>query len=205
MKRRKFFETLGLGSAAAVVSAPAVVTGTLKVAAAENDASSHDHQGHDDRPLSGPLANATVGFGAWQSKDDEADPPQNTELDRYPNNSPATRNSHSVLPFVTAIAEGGSVNFVIAGLHQVIVYAPGKTPDDVQSNLTRPTTGTPAGVPLINDPNGRVFAGLDPSTQPRDRVEVVQFPTRGLHLVICGVQGHFLEGMFGYVRVLPRN
>ena len=95
------------------------------------------------------------------------------------------------------------MNFIIAGLHQVIVYAPGKKPEDVDSATTTPTTGTPAGVPLIDDPTGRIYRGLDPSLQPRDRVEVVQFSKPGRHLVICGVQGHFTGGMFSYVRVLP--
>ncbi len=131
--------------------------------------------------------------------------PQNLELDRYPNLSPGNRNSHQLIPFLATIVAGGSVNFIIAGLHQVIVYAPGKTPESVDTTLVRPTTGTPAGVALINDPTDRVFAGLDPSTQARDRVEVVQFPTPGLHLVICGVLGHFEEGMIGYVRVLGRD
>jgi len=91
-------------------------------------------------------------------------------------------------------------------LHQVIVYAPGKDPKEVNQGLTRPTTGTPLGTPpLINDPVGRVFAGLDPSTQPRDRVEVVEFQNPGRHLVICGVLPHFVEGMYGYVRVLRRS
>jgi hypothetical protein len=44
----------------------------------------------------------------------------------------------------------------IAGLHQVIVYAPGTKPEDVNATLTRPTTGVPAGVPLINDTTNRV-------------------------------------------------
>jgi hypothetical protein len=60
-------------------------------------------------------------------------------------------------------------------------------------------------VTMINDPEGRVYAGLDPSLQDRDRVEVVEFPNPGLHLVICGVLSHFQGGMFGYVRVLRRD
>ena len=126
---------------------------------------------------------------------------------RFPNNSPGGRNSHNVVPFEATIQQGGAVNFIIAGLHQVVVYAPGKKPEDVQTDELhlRATTGSPAGVPLINDPDGRVYAGLDPSLQTRDRVEVVEFPQPGLHLVICGVLGHFQEGMLGYVRVLRRG
>ncbi len=47
MKRRQFFEKLGLGSAAALASAP-VLAGTL---AASPDDHEHQHEaGHDRRP-----------------------------------------------------------------------------------------------------------------------------------------------------------
>ena len=107
------------------------------------------------------------------------------------------------MPFVATIKAGGTVNFIISGLHQVVVYAPGKTVDDVSIAATRPTTGMPVNVPLINDTVDRIYAGPDPSLHPRDRVEAVQFSTRGTHLVICGVLDHFQAGMFGYVKVLP--
>ncbi|MEO5895798.1 MAG: hypothetical protein ABIS06_08875 [Vicinamibacterales bacterium] len=108
---------------------------------------------------------------------------------------------------------GGTVNFIIAGLHQVIVYAPGKGPEMVNAVLTRPTQGVPPNVPLINDAAGRLYAGLDPSTlhggppTPRlpllDRVEVVQFANKGRHLVICGVLPHFVnDNMYGWVKVV---
>jgi hypothetical protein len=57
--------------------------------------------------------------------------------------------------------------------------------------------------PIINDPNRRIYRGVDPSLQARDRVEVVNFSKPGTYLVICGVLPHFQEGMYGYVRVLP--
>ena len=61
----------------------------------------------------------------------------------------------------------------------------------------------PPGPPLINDPNNRVYRGLDPSLQPQDRVEVVHFANDGVYLVICGVRPHFVnDHMFGYVRVV---
>ena len=85
---------------------------------------------------------------------------------------------------------------------EVVIYGSGTRSVDVNSALTRPTTGTPAGVALINDPANRVYAGLDPSTQARDRVEIVQFTTPGRYLVICGVQTHFVnDQMFGWVKV----
>jgi hypothetical protein len=145
------------------------------------------------QPINGPLANAVVSFGSWQT-----DPP----LNRFPNVSVAARNQHQQIPRTATIKRGGTVNFIIAGLHQIVVYRPGTRPEDINAPVTTPTTGTPAGVPLINDPNNRVYFGLDPSLLPRDRVEVVHFHNPGLYLVICGVQSHFYDGMFGFVRVL---
>ena len=198
MERRQFLTKLGAGSVAAAVSA-----GDSAGHAASPAQNEHAHP--TVPAVFGTLANATVSFGAWESAAEGATPPHNSELDRYPNLSPATRNYNRLTPSTATIQTGGTVNFVISGLHQVVVYAPGKTPEDVNTALVRPTTGTPPGVPLINDPTDRVYAGLDPSTQPRDRVEAVQFPTPGLHLVICGVQAHFVEGMFGYVNVVDKK
>lgn len=144
--------------------------------------------------LDEPLSNATVSFGEWM-----------TPVDRFPNASPAAANHHEFIPQVATIKAGGTVNFIIAGLHQVIVYDDGTQPGNINTALTTPTTGVPAGVPLINDPANRIYRGLDPSLQPRDRVEVVHFANPGTYLVICGVFPHFVnDRMFGFVRVLPK-
>ena len=129
-------------------------------------------------------ASATVSFGQWMSS-----PP----LDRYPNfgGSPTT-NVHALTPNVVTIKAGGSVNFIVSGLHEI------------NTALTTPTTSpNPPVLPIINDPNRRIYRGVDPSLQARDRVEVVNFSKPGTYLVICGVLPHFQEGMYGYVRVLP--
>lgn len=141
-----------------------------------------------------PLDSATVSFGQWMSA-----PP----LDRFPNSPGApTENNHALLPNVVTIKAGGSVNFIISGLHNIIIYDDGTEPDDINVAATRPTTGIPV-VPIIDDATNRIYRGLDPSLQPRDRVEVVQFSEPGTYLVICGVLPHFAGGMYGYVRVLP--
>jgi hypothetical protein len=153
----------------------------------------------------GPLSNGTVSFGQWQT-----DPP----LDRFPNLSPRLRNNHALLPHEITIKAGGAVNFIVGGFHLPIVYDAGTEPGDIDVNLTTTTTGpTPSpAVPLINDPAGRIYRGLDPSLQPldrsgaflQDRVEVVTFSNPGTYLVICGVRGHFVnDDMFGFVKVLP--
>lgn len=206
MKRREFVGKVGVGSAVAAVAAlggGALARTPSAPAASRRETSQHDHD-----PVKGPLATATVSFGQWRS-----DPP----LDRYPYPQPAgppPGNVHKVIPYQATIKVGGSVSFIIAGVHQIIVYAPGKRPEEVNSALTRPSQGTPTGVPpLINDPVDRLYAGLDPTTvhggppNPRnplqDRVEVVQFTRKGRHLVICGVQPHFVnDDMYGWVKVV---
>lgn len=143
-----------------------------------------------------PNGNATVSFGQWMSS-----PP----LDRFPNfgGSPTT-NVHAMTPNVVTIKAGGSVNFIISGLHSIIVYDDGTQPSDINVASTIPTTNaTPPVLPIIDDPNGRIYRGVDPTLQARDRVEVVNFAEPGIYLVICGVLPHFQEGMYGYVRVLP--
>ena len=205
MKRREFIEKVGVGSA--LVALPAVGDPATKAGEVEAQELEHAH-GHGDRDdLKGPLASATVSFGEWDTA---------TPVDRFPNNSPRTQNAHFLIPGEVTIKQGGSVNFVISGFHHVLVYR-GVRPSDINISLTvAPTLGGP---PLINDPVGRVYRGLDPSVMPplpgstppqvmQDRVEVVRFPTRGTYLVLCGVLPHFFDAatgqfvMFGYVKVI---
>jgi hypothetical protein len=108
---------------------------------------------HQHDPVKGPLAAATVMFGAWRT---------DLSVDRFPNVSQATANAHRVTPYQATIKAGGSVAFVISGLHQILVYGPDVLPDSINAQSTRPSTGTPAGTPLINDPVNRVYGGLDP-------------------------------------------
>jgi plastocyanin len=157
-------------------------------------------QGHDHQPIYGPLANATINFGAWKT-----DPPTT----RFPAASPGAANHHALTPHDVTIQAGGTVNFIIGGFHQVIVYDDGTQPGDIN------TTASPPGFPqLIDDPNKRIYWGLSPAGDPtvtpaippppQDRVETVHFPERGMYLVICGVRGHFVnDKMYGFVRVLP--
>jgi plastocyanin len=164
--------------------------------AAAPESSPDKHHGQHGGPKTdslglGILANATVSFGAWLTT-----PP----LDRFPNNSPAGPNLHELVPQVAVIRAGGTVNFIIGGFHHVLVYDDGTKPDDINDEMTIPPTM--GGPPLINDPNRRIYRGLDPSTQTRDRVEVVHFEKPGTYLVICGVQPHFRDGMYGFVKVL---
>ena len=157
-------------------------------------------QNHDHRPLDGPLANVTVSFGQWRQGQDRVavNPP------------PPPANGHGVFPYTATVKAGGAVNFIIAGLHQIVVYGPGKQPQDVNVDpatfLPDPTPGLPDFPPLVNDADGRLYRGPDPRVlfPTVDRVEVVHFPNPGLHLVICGVVPHFVtDNMHGWIKVLP--
>ncbi len=137
---------------------------------------------------------ATVGFGAWASH-----PPVN----RFPNVSAGVPNVHKMQPFTVKIKAGGSVNFVVSGFHQIAVYDDGVEPEDIDTSLITPTTGTPAGIPVINDPADRIYMGQDPSLVARDRVETVNFAEPGTYLVICGILPHFVnDSMYGWVKVI---
>jgi plastocyanin len=155
-------------------------------------AQEHEHE-HD--PIDGPLATATVSFGAWPS-----DPP----LDRIAPPPPGPpRNVHQLIPNLVTIKAGGTVNFVIAGFHNPAVYGPGVKPEDINATITIPVPGAPPGFPpLIDDATKRIYRGPNPFTLPQDRTEVVHFPKKGLYLVICAFVPHFADGMFGWVRVL---
>jgi hypothetical protein len=95
------------------------------------------------------------------------------------------------------------VNFIISGLHQVQVYAPGTTPGDVLDAALAGGTISVPGVtpPVVDVSDGRVYRGIvNPAAQ--DRVEVVHFPAAGTYLVICGILPHLQENMFGWVKVI---
>lgn len=186
MKRREFFEKAALGSAA-LASLPA---GIAKVGATADTRGS----GHQHDQVAGPLATATVSFGQWSA----------AGLDRFPDlGAPELPNGHQLIPHEVKIVAGGTVNFIIGGFHHLLVYDDGTEPGDIDVTLTIPPTNQP-GPPLIADATNRIYRGLDPSTVAQDRAEVVQFPTAGTYLVICGVLPHFAnDGMYGFVRVLP--
>jgi plastocyanin len=194
MERRQFVQRLGIGSG--VIAAAAIAQG-------RQDPENHGHH----KALTGPLANATIGFGAWPAG--SIDAPVDRTLTPL---APVAPNTHALLPQTVRIKEGGSVNFVLAGFHQVLIYTR-KKPEDVDTGNLLPIPGAPPVVGLIEDPVNRVYRGLDPrllSPAPpaapnllsQDRVEVVSFERRGTYMVICGVNVHFADGMIGYVEVI---
>lgn len=189
LKRRQFLKGIGMGSAAIAAGAiPGAYPAAQNIGRAQ----------HQHGPLDGPLASATVSFGAWPVSRSEP-------LDRMETpNAPQAPNAHALIPNTVTIRAGGTVNFIVAGFHQIVVYAPGKKPRDVDTSLLLPLPPPiPPEVALIDDPDKRVYRGPSPAELPQDRVEVVQFDRRGLHLVICAVNVHFADEMYGWVMVLP--
>jgi hypothetical protein len=168
--------------------------------------------------IDGPLANATVSFGQWES-----DPP----LDRLLGDpAMGVGNNHEMIPQTATIKEGGSVSFIISGGHVVAVYDDGTQPGDIgsaiepncafplpASGITVPCSpvnaaGAPVAGGILSDSDGRIYRGAFLNLVRRDGVEAVQFSKPGTYLVICARKNHFtpLTGgfeMFGFVKVLP--
>jgi plastocyanin len=141
---------------------------------------------------SGPLSSAVISFGSWM-----------LPLDRHPNLSPRPANHHEMCPSEVTVKAGACVSFIIAGIHQVLIYDDGTQPEDINAGILVPSTNPPFPPALIADPNRRIYRGLDPSISPQERVEAVHFDQPGTYLVICGVPNHFAQGMIGFIRVLP--
>ena len=185
-------------------------TGLSAVLGAEQKPDQGSEHAHDNRPATDKRAHVVVSFGAW-----DADPAR--PLDRFPiNEEPETRtrNIHLMLPFEAEVDAGGAVSFIISGLHQILIYGPGRELADVKlaaAGLNFPPVGP--FPPLVNYTTDLVYRGNDPrvlqyvplsATIPNlvvDRIEAVNFKEPGRYLVVCGVRPHFDSGMHGYVNV----
>lgn len=144
-------------------------------------------------------------------------------------NQPGNLVNHVILPNEIEVNQDGVVHFMVAGFHQPVVYKPGTLPE----NIAVPAMGTfindpnnrfyqginPAGGPLATAPTP---TAADSRSNAANRVESVSFPTSegvnpntgvllsekaepGTYLVICNVRGHFLDGMYAFIRVKEEN
>lgn len=130
---------------------------------------------------------------------------------------PGNAANHHVLPRVIRVKEGGVVNFVVAGFHQIFVYQPGTQPEDITVPAFPPNL-------FINDFDNLYYLGINPGPNPPpsplppgvqgpppdtssapNRVESVSFSTPGTYLVICNVTPHFNDGMFAFIKVGGSN
>ena len=134
--------------------------------------------------------------------------------------------NHVILPNDIEVNQDGVVHFMVAGFHQAAVYKPGTVPE----NIVVPASGTfindpnnlfymginPAGGPPPGTPPTPTAANS--LSNAANRVESVSFPAAegvnrmtgailsekadpGTYLVICNVRGHFLDGMYAFIRV----
>src|SRR5262245_3658215 len=134
-------------AAGGVSAAVGLATKSKTEARAQQEEESHGHH----QPISGPLAQATVSFGQF---------PANSTMNRML--LPGANNIHQLIPNEVKIQAGGTVNFVVAGFHQVLVYDNVTQPSDINAALAyaAPLAG------LINDPNHRIYVGLSPAGVP---------------------------------------
>ena len=56
-------------------------------------------------------------------------------FDRFPANNDRTRNHHVLSPYTVTIKAGGAVNFIISGVHHILIYAPGTTLDSIARKI----------------------------------------------------------------------
>jgi hypothetical protein len=115
----------------------------------------------------------------------------------------------------------GVVNFVVSGLHQIFVYFPEITLQQIQACAATKPFVPPATNLFLNcnvNSTDLFYQGINPgganpggpavlATQSnlQNRVEPVGFTEPGLYLVICNVNPHFTGGMFAWVRVVAND
>jgi hypothetical protein len=178
--------------------------------AADNDQreeqDEHHHGGkHDEKST-----NFTVSFGHWSPTPTNSPTQTESPIDRLSEDplvqNPRFLNGHEILPNNLRIRVGDTVTFAISGFHLLMIYRRTR-PEDI--DRTRLIISPPMTFPpLMDDPTNRLYRGLDPRSQPQDRIEVVGFNTRGRYLVACGVLPHFFDAvtqefvMVGYFKVL---
>jgi plastocyanin len=133
--------------------------------------------------------------------------------------------NHVVLPNQIQVKAGGVVDFGVAGFHDIIVFKPGFTFDDLVAAGGGQVPNTPPAFVLPSDPLAPLppelafltdkihYRGLNPAGGPlatavtgnpangSNRREAVAFLDKGTYLVICNVRGHLLDGMMAYVKV----
>lgn len=133
--------------------------------------------------------------------------------------------NHAVFPKVMKIKAGGVIDFAVGGFHDIVIFKPGFTLDQLivagggQYPLTapifvippNPATPLPSAISFLAD--SIYYRGINPAGGPLatpatgnpsnavNRSEPVSFLERGTYLVICNVRPHLLDGMYAYVKV----
>ena len=123
---------------------------------------------------------------------------------------PGNAANHHILPREIKVNKAGVVNFVVAGFHQIIVFAPGVVlgqivvpPAGLFLYEPAPPSALPVhylGIRTTGGPPPGIAPTSNPSNAP-NRVESVSFANPGSYLVICNVRTHFIDGMWATIKV----
>jgi len=116
----------------------------------------------------------------------------------------------------TVVVVPATVNFVVSGFHWVWVYRDGVTLEEVAAHV--PAAGTFVNYEVITAGVSNVLAkGIFPGTPPafadiapanptlsaaQNRADSIAFSTPGTYLVICNVRGHFIDGMYAWIKIV---
>ena len=124
----------------------------------------------------------------------------------FPPSADHDRSAHAkdnLVPRTVVIDRGGTVTFEVpAGVHQIAIYAPGTTPEDINTAALIPLC--PGTTPrVINDATNRV-AFITHACGSSWQAQYT-FDTPGRYLVICAFLSHFQVGMYGWVEVRDRS
>jgi plastocyanin len=138
---------------------------------------------------------------------------------------PGNAINHAVLPKEIKIKAGGVVDFAVAGFHDIIIFKPGFTLEQLIQAGGGQYPSTPPVFVIPADPAAALpvnisfladsiyYRGINPAGGPlatavsgnpvngSNRTEPVAFLERGTYLVICNVRPHLLDGMYAYVKV----
>ena len=139
---------------------------------------------------------------------------------------PGNSVNHAILPNEIKIKVGGVVDFGVAGFHDIIIFKPGVTLDDLINAgggvipstppvfVLPPDPATPLPPGLASLADKIYYRGINPAGGPlgtpsvgspansENRNEPVSFLEPGTYLVICNVRPHLLDGMMAQVQVL---
>ena len=132
--------------------------------------------------MAGPPMEATVQFGNEDVGSGLNDPGAGVFHDS------SFKANDKIRPHTVVISAGGTVDFQVAGFHQVAVCGEGIELADVTIPEFPPNL-------MINDADCPAAAGLFESTS-------VTFNEPGQYLILCNITPHVVEaGMYSYVRV----
>lgn len=184
--------------------ASAVVVSALALCLASPALKAHD--GDDNTPT-----HVTVAFGTGNNNAQPGNTPNHHILpkDIKVRISKARKLSGEV------VSVPGTVNFIVSGFHWIWAYQDGVSLQDVVDHIPA-TPGLFLNFEQITLGVSNVFAkGIFPGTPPtfadatalplsgaQNRTDSIAFSTPGRYLVICNVTGHFIDGMYAWVRVV---